>query len=100
MNEVDWPKISQRILETNAEAIRRKSLTSSTSTDTPLAKPALRVNENRYANPHKDSLKTVFRDTFVNPFMKGVNRFLCKMQKLLIPDTDCSSIDETPYYFY
>lgn len=97
MNEVDWPKISQRILETNAEAIRSKSLTS-TTTDSPLAKPAPRANEKRYAkaDPYKDILKTIFKKSVANPFMKGVNWFLCNMQKMLIPDTDCSSIDDTP----
>jgi hypothetical protein len=97
MNEVDWPKISQRILETNVEAIRSKSMTS-TSSASPITRPAPRVNEKRYAdpNPRKSALEVMFRKNVVIPFMKGVNRVLCNMQKALIPDTDCSSIDENP----
>jgi hypothetical protein len=90
MNEVDWPKISQRILETNVEALRIKS--------TSPASPSLRVNEKRYADssPRKSPLEVMFRKNVVIPFMKGVNRVLCNMQKMLIPSIDCSSIDENP----
>jgi hypothetical protein len=103
MNEVDWPKISQRILETNMKAIRSKSTTSSTtssvSSPTIPSPSTMRVNEKRYADPtprRNILLESMFRKNVIVPFMKGVNRILCNMQKVLIPNTDCSAIDESP----